>query len=59
LAVRKILRLPDPALKRASAEIAPEEWELVDRVAADCSRRCTASLAASGWRRLRSANRCG
>jgi peptide deformylase len=35
LAVRKILRLPDPALKRASAEIAPEEWELVDRVAAD------------------------
>jgi peptide deformylase len=35
LAVRPILRLPDPALKRVAAEVAPEQWELVARVAAD------------------------
>jgi peptide deformylase len=35
LAVRRILHLPDPALKRVAAEVAPEQLELVDRVAAD------------------------
>jgi peptide deformylase len=35
LAVRQILRLPDPVLKRAAAEVAPEQWELVERVAGD------------------------
>jgi peptide deformylase len=35
LAVRQILRLPDPALKRAAAEVRSEEWALVERVAGD------------------------
>jgi len=35
MAVRKILRLPDPALKRMAAEIGPEEWSQVARVADD------------------------
>ncbi|MGD0274211.1 MAG: peptide deformylase [Gaiellaceae bacterium] len=35
MAVRRILHLPDPALKRVAAEVAPEQRELVDRVAAD------------------------
>ncbi|MGA9762148.1 MAG: peptide deformylase [Gaiellaceae bacterium] len=34
MAVRRILRLPDPALKRLAAEAALE-WELVERVAGD------------------------
>jgi len=35
MAVRKILRLPDPALKRMAAEIGPEDWSQVARVADD------------------------
>ncbi|MGC9974336.1 MAG: peptide deformylase, partial [Gaiellaceae bacterium] len=35
MSVRPILRLPDPALKRAAAEATSEEWALVERVAAD------------------------
>ena len=35
MAVRKILRLPDPALKRMAAEVGPEEWSQVARVAND------------------------
>ena len=35
MAVREILRLPDPALKRVAAEATAEEWALVERVAAD------------------------
>jgi peptide deformylase len=35
MAVRGILRLPDPALKRVAAEIAPDEWERAEQVGAD------------------------
>jgi peptide deformylase len=35
LAVRRILHLPDPVLKRVAVEAAPEEWEWVERVADD------------------------
>ena len=33
MAVRRILHLPDPALKRVAVEVTPGQWELVDRVA--------------------------
>ena len=35
MAVREILRLPDPALKHVAVEATAEEWALVERVAAD------------------------
>jgi|ERR1035437_3670777 peptide deformylase len=35
MAVRQILRLPNPALKRVAVEIAPEEWSQVERIAGD------------------------
>lgn len=35
MAVRQILRLPDPALKRVAAAAKAEEWALVERVAGD------------------------
>jgi peptide deformylase len=35
VAIRKVLHLPDPALKRVAAEITPQEWSLVERVADD------------------------
>ncbi len=35
VAVREVLQLPDPALKRVAIEIAPEEWSRVERVAGD------------------------
>ncbi|HEY5159496.1 MAG TPA: peptide deformylase [Gaiellaceae bacterium] len=35
MAIRKVLHLPDPALKRVAAEITPQEWSLVERVADD------------------------
>jgi len=35
LAVRQILHLPDPVLKRLAEEAAPEKWEWVERVADD------------------------
>ncbi len=35
MAVRQILRLPDPALKRVAAAATAEEWALVERVAGD------------------------
>jgi len=35
MAVRQILRLPDPVLKRVAIEAAPEEWARVERVADD------------------------
>jgi peptide deformylase len=35
MAVRSILRLPDPALKRVAAEVAPGEWRSAERVCAD------------------------
>ena len=35
MAVRQILRLPDPALKRVAVAATAEEWALVERVAGD------------------------
>jgi len=35
MAVRQILRLPDPILKRVATEATPEEWARVERVADD------------------------
>ena len=35
MAVRQILRLPDPALKRVALEATPQEWERIERVADD------------------------
>jgi peptide deformylase len=35
VAIRKVLHLPDPALKRVAREITPQEWSLVERVADD------------------------
>jgi peptide deformylase len=35
VAIRKVLQLPNPALKRAAAAVAPDEWSDVERVADD------------------------
>ena len=35
MAVRKVLRLPDPALKRVAVEITPGDWSQVERIAGD------------------------